>query len=545
MPRRLAALKAPMRNLLALLLLSALGSSIAAAPKPNIIYILCDDLGYGDVKCLNPEGKIATPNMDRLAKNGMIFTDAHSGSSVCTPTRYGVMTGRYAWRTRLHSGVLGGLSPHLIAPGRETVASLLKKNGYHTACIGKWHLGMDWARPDDKPVNASNIEDREQVWNVDYAKPVTNGPTSVGFDYYFGISASLDMVPYTFIENDRVTKLPTEDKKFAMTEGRDDKKFTREGPTAPGFHTSQVLPALEKKVVSVIGQHASDSKSGKPFFIYLPLNSPHTPIAPSKEWQGKSGISPYADFVMQTDSTVGAVLDALEKNGVADNTLVIMTSDNGCSPSANFPELKEHGHNPSYVFRGHKADVFDGGHRVPFLVQWPAEVKSGGQSAQTICHTDFMATVADILGVKLGDNMAEDSVSILAALKGTDKSPIREAIVHHSINGSFVIRQGNWKLEFCPGSGGWSDPRPGSPAEKDLPPIQLYDLAADIGETKNLQAEKPDVVARLTDLMKKYIADGRSTPGAKQANDEDVPLYPKVAAKKQQPGKGKKAKGKE
>jgi arylsulfatase A len=532
-----------MRTLLALLLCAA--ASLHAASKPNIIYILCDDLGYGDVKALNADGKIATPHMDRLAKGGMIFTDAHSGSSVCTPTRYGVMTGRYAWRTRLHSGVLGGLSPHLIAPGRETVASLLKKNGYHTACIGKWHLGMDWVRPENKPVNANNIEDREQVWNVDYSKPIANGPTSVGFYYYFGISASLDMVPYTFIENDRVSKLPTEDKKFAMTEGREDKKFTREGPTAPGFHTSQVLPALTAKVVAYIGQLASDAKSGKPFFIYMPLNSPHTPIAPSKEWQGKSGISPYADFVMQTDATIGAILDTLEKNGIAKDTLVIMTSDNGCSPMANFPELKEHGHNPSYVFRGHKADAFDGGHRVPFLVQWPAQIKAGSRSAQTICHTDFMATVAHILDVKLADNTAEDSVSFLPALKGEDKEPLREAIVHHSINGSFVIRQGQWKLALCPGSGGWSDPRPGSPGEKDLPPIQLYDLASDIGETKNLQAEHPEIVTKLTDLLKKYIADGRSTPGTKQANDEEVPLYPKTAAAKKQAGKAGKTKPKE
>ncbi len=526
-----------MRQILPLLFLAA--ASLHAAPKPNIIYILCDDLGYGDVKALNADGKIATPNMDRLAKNGMFFSDAHSGSSVCTPTRYGIMTGRYAWRTRLHSGVLGGLSPHLIPAERETVGDLLKKNGYHTACIGKWHLGMDWARPENKPVNAERIEDREQVWNVDYAKPITHGPTSSGFDYYYGISASLDMVPYTFIENDRVTVLPTEDKKFALTEGRADGKFCREGPTAPGFHTSQVLPEFTRKCVEHIGSRAADAKNGKPFFIYLPLNAPHTPIAPTKEWQGKSGISPYADFVMQTDATIGAVLDALEKGGLAENTLVIMTSDNGCSPSANFPELKEHGHNPSHVFRGHKADVFDGGHRVPFLVQWPAQIKAGGKSDQIICLTDFMRTVADIIDVKLPDDTAEDSVSFLPALKGVDKVPLREAIVHHSINGSFVIRQGPWKLVLCAGSGGWSDPKPGTPAEKTLPPVQLYNLATDIGETNNLQAEHPDTVTRLTDLLKKYISDGRSTPGAKQANDEDVPLHPKVAAAKKQAGKAK------
>ena len=520
------------RILFALALFSFTSTALPAAPKPNIIYILCDDLGYGDVKCLNPEGKIATPHMDRLAKSGMIFTDAHSGSSVCTPTRYGLMTGRYAWRTRLHSGVLGGISPPLIAPDRKTVAGFLKEEGYHTACIGKWHLGMDWARPENKPVNDRSIESREQVWNVDYAQPIKNGPNSVGFDYYFGISASLDMVPYTFIENDRVTVLPTEDREFLLYEGREG-KMCRKGPTAPGFHTSHVLPKLTEKVVSHIGEHAADAKNGKPFFIYLPLNSPHTPIAPAKEWVGKSGISLYADFVMQTDATIGAVLDAVEKNGISENTWIVMTTDNGCSPSADYPELLGKGHNPSAKLRGHKADVFEGGHRVAFLTRWPAVIKPGGTSAQTICLTDLFATVADIVEKKLPDTVAEDSVSFLPAMKGEDKSPLREAVVHHSINGSFCIRQGKWKLELCAGSGGWSDPRPGSPGEAGLPDVQLYDLEADLGETKNLQAEQPEVVAKLTNLLKKYIADGRSTPGAPQANDEEVPLRPvRQAARK-------------
>lgn len=521
-------------------LLLSLCPPLHAASKPNLIYILCDDLGYGDVACLNPEGKIKTPRMDRLAREGMIFTDAHSGSAVCTPTRYGIITGRYCWRSKLKSGVLGGLSPRLIEPRRLTVAAFLKQHGYATACIGKWHLGMDWARPDDKPVTELNIEPREQVWNVDYSKPITNGPNAVGFDYYFGISASLDMVPYTFIENDRVTALPTEDVEFPLYEGRDGKNC-RKGPTAPGFHTSHVLPRLTEKVVGHIGERAEDAKAGKPFFIYLPLNSPHTPIAPTAEWQGRSGISGYADFVMQTDAAIGAVLDALDKNGIAENTLVIMTSDNGCSSSADFAELKQHGHNPSHVFRGHKADIFDGGHRIPFLVRWPAMVKAGGKSEQTICLTDLFATAADILGEKLPDSAAEDSVSFLPALKGESKAPLREAVVHHSINGSFAIRQGRWKLELCAGSGGWSDPRPGSPAEKNLPDTQLYDLESDVGETKNLAAEHPEIVAKLTALLEHYVRDGRSTPGAPQANTAPVNLRPpKTAAKpKQAAGKAK------
>ena len=524
-----------MRSLL-FLLAFIIAASAGAATPPNIIYILCDDLGYCDVAVLNPEGKIKTPHMDRLAKGGMIFTDAHSGSAVCTPTRYGVMTGRYAWRSKLKSGVLGGLSPRLIEPGRETVASFLKQNGYHTACIGKWHLGMDWARPDSKPVNEFSIESREQVWNVDYAKPITNGPNAVGFDYYFGISASLDMVPYTYIENDHVTALPTEDKEFLLYEGREG-RTCRKGLTAPGFHTSQVLPMLTEKALDYISARATDAKAGRPFFLYLPLNSPHTPIAPTADWQGKSGISGYADFVMQTDATVGSVLHALDKHGIAENTLVIMTSDNACSPSADFAELKQHGHNPSHVFRGNKADIYEGGHRVPFLVRWPAVVKPGGRSDQVICLTDLFATSADILGKKLADTAAEDSVSFLPALKGEDSSPLREATVHHSINGSFSIRQGKWKLELCAGSGGWSDPRPGSPGEQGLPDTQLYDLSADIGEQKNLQAEHPEIVSKLTALLEKYVEEGRSTPGAKQQNNGAVNLRPVKAQPKAKAGK--------
>lgn len=517
--------------------LSAVGSLLSAAPKPNIIFILCDDLGYGDVAVLNPEGKIKTPHMDRLAKTGMYFTDAHSGSAVCTPTRYGVMTGRYCWRSKLKSGVLGGLSPRLIEQGRLTVADFLRQQGYATGCIGKWHLGMDWARPEGKPVSELNIEPREQVWNVDYSKPVTNGPTAVGFDYYFGISASLDMVPYTYIENDRVTALPTEDAEFLLYEGREG-RTCRKGPTAPGFHTSQVLPKLEEKAASFIREKAGGAKSGKPFFLYLPLNSPHTPIAPTKEWQGKSGISFYADFVMQTDATIGAVQDAVDQSGIGENTLIIMTSDNACSPSADFAELKSHGHNPSHIFRGNKADIYEGGHRVPFLVRWPAMVKAGGKSDQVICLTDLFATTADILGQKLPDSAAEDSVSFLPALKGEDKGPLREATVHHSINGSFSIRQGKWKLELCAGSGGWSEPRPGSPGEKGLPDTQLYDLSADIGERKNVVAEHPEIVSQLTALLKKYIDEGRSTSGPPQKNDGEVNIRPIKPASKANTGKG-------
>ncbi len=502
--------------------LSVWTSGTDAGERPNIIVILADDLGYGDVRCLNPQGKIATPHMDRLARAGMIFTDAHSSSSVCSPTRYGLMTGRYSWRSKLKSGVLGGLSPRLIEPGRLTVPAVLKQHGYHTACVGKWHLGMDWVRRPGKQVSELNIESPEQVWNVDYAQPIANGPTSVGFDEYFGISASLDMVPYTFIKNDRVVAVPTKDADFVMMFGRSGGK-TRLGPTADEFDAAGVLSMLQRQAVDYIDRRAQSASDGTPFFLYLPLASPHTPILPTANWQDKSGLNPYADFVMQTDAAVGAVLDALDRHELAKNTLVIFTSDNGCSPQAKFDELLSRDHNPSYVFRGHKADIYEGGHRVPFVVRWPEQVAAGRSSDQLVCLTDVLATCSAIIDAKLPENAGEDSVSMLPVLRGQNDPPHREAIVHHSINGSFAIRQGAWKLCLCPDSGGWSNPRPGQ-AAKDSPQVQLFDLSTDVGERVNLAVKHPEIVERLTQLLAKYVADGRSTPGARQENTTPVTL---------------------
>jgi arylsulfatase A len=527
-----------LRALILFPLLAALGSMAAhAAARPNVVFILCDDLGYGDVKCFNPEGKIATPQMDAIAARGMKFTDAHTSSSVCTPTRYGVMTGRYNWRSRLQDGVLGGLSPRLIEPGRLTVASFLKSEGYATACIGKWHLGMDWVKLPGKEVTTLGIESPDQVGNVDYDQPITNGPNSVGFDYYYGISASLDMVPYCFIENDRVTRSPSATIKLPMNKGGKE-SWTREGPGAPGFDGAGVLPELTRRAVQYVETQA---ESKKPFFLYLPLASPHTPIMPSKEWQGRSGLNLYADFVMETDDAIGRVAAALKEKGIEENTLLIVTSDNGCSPSADYPTLTAKGHNPSAAWRGTKADIYEGGHRVPFLVQWPTVVKPGTSYAHPVCLVDLTATCADALGVKLPADAAEDSVSLLPALKGQDNA-VREAVVHHSITGAFSIRQGSWKLELCPGSGGWSDPRPGK-EDKSAPRQQLFDLAADPAETKNVQAEHPEVVERLSTLLQKYVADGRSTPGVKQPNtvEPDILRGTKAlpaARKKQQKNAG-------
>ncbi len=470
--------------------------------KPNIIYILCDDLGYGDVKCLGGDrSKIATPYIDRLAAGGMIFTEAHSSSSVCSPTRYGIMTGRYNWRTHLQKGVLNGYSEPLIAKDRLTVPALLKQHGYATACIGKWHLGMTI---DQKNPNAL----------------VGDGPTTRGFDSYFGISASLDMPPFAFIENDHFTEAPTVEKKFQRT-----------GAAAPSFEAKDVLPKLAKKAAEYI---TAKSKESAPFFLYLPLNSPHTPILPTKEWQGKSGLSDYGDFVMETDWAVGEVLAALDKSGIADNTLIFFTSDNGCSPAAKVDELESKGHFPSELRRGYKADIWDGGHRIPFIVRWPAKIKAGSRTDQITCLADLMATSAEIVGAKLPDNAGEDSVSILPVLLGTAKEPVREAVVHHSISGIFAIRQGSWKLELCKDSGGWSK------GDKVETPGQLYDMSKDVGERSNEYAQHPEIVSKLTALLEKYVTDGRSTPGPTMKNDVTVDILKKADAQKQGEGKKKK-----
>lgn len=516
----------PCRSLLpaftAVIATLAAGSALSAADRPNIVVILADDLGYGDLSCLNPDSKLKTPNWDRLAREGMTYVDAHTPSAVCTPTRYGLLTGRYCWRSKLKSGVLGGLSPRLIEPGRETIASFLQSQGYHTGCVGKWHLGMDWVVLPGKSVTELSIEPREQVFNVDYSQPVSNGPLSVGFDEYFGISASLDMVPYAYFRNDRLTAQPTEDRSFLMMHGRENGSTTRQGPTAPDFDAAEVLPDLAREAVDFLERAVKDD--GNPFFLYVPFASPHTPILPTAEWQGRSGLNPYGDFVLQTDWAVGEILATLDRLGISDSTLVFATSDNGCSPQAQFPELLERGHNPSHVFRGHKADLYDGGHRVPFLVRWPGHVPAGQSSQALVCLTDIFATVADVLGEALTDATAEDSFSFASTWSDALARP-RELLVSHSIDGSFAIRDKTWKLLLCPGSGGWSAPRPNRDDTSEGPLVQLYDMAKDVGETQNLQAQQPEVVSRLITQLEQIVESGRSRPGERQPNTTPVDIW--------------------
>lgn len=475
---------------------------------PNIILILADDLGYGDISSFNENGKIQTPCVDKLVQGGVMFTDAHTTSSVCTPTRYSILTGRYNWRSTLKQGVLNGFSKALIKPERLTLPRFLQEQGYTTAFVGKWHLGWDWATHEGNVTEPNKVDIAS---NTDFSKPISNGPNTRGFNYSFGFSGSLDMAPYVWVENDMPTMVPTK-----KTANKTPQGWWREGLTSGDFVHEQALQTITDKTVQFINENAHNKA---PFFVYMPLPAPHTPILPSPEFQGKSGLDNlYGDFVMMVDDVLGQVMQSLEKQGIAENTIVIFTSDNGCSPQANFKQLATQGHNPSYLFRGHKADIFEGGHRVPFVVHWPAKVKPG-KSNDLVSTSDFYATFADILNVSIPDHAAEDSYSFTHALGRESNAEKRTSIVHHSINGSFAYRKGKYKTIFCPGSGGWSFPKPDADLTKELPPVQLYDLEKDTAEQVNLQKDFPEIVQQHRSELTKIVKDGRSTQGQPQAND--------------------------
>jgi arylsulfatase A-like enzyme len=460
-------------------------SALSAQPKrPNIVYILADDLGWGDLPCYNPDSKIKMPNADRLASQGVRFTDMHSPSAVCTPTRYGIMTGRYCWRSRLKNGVLWGYDRSLIEPGRTTVPSLLRSAGYATAGVGKWHLGLGAA---DK---------------VEYSKPHKPGPPDYGFDYYYGIPASLDMDPYVYIENDRTVEQPT-----ANTPGQTKPRgvFWRPGPIAPGLKIEEVLPTLRDKAVGYLKQRAKTPD--KPFFLYFPMTGPHTPWVPHPQYRGKSGAGIYGDFVMECDDVIGSVMKTLDETGLASNTILILTSDNGAHWTPEDRKLYPHRANASW--RGQKADIHEAGHRIPFIVRWPGVVKAGTVNNDPGCLTDLMATVADIAGKPLARDAGEDSFSLLPALKGGKGK--RDAIVHHSADGVFAIKQGEWKLIFGRGSGGFTAPKK-IEAKPGEPEGELYNLAKDPSETQNVYMANPEVIKRLTALLDRYKREGRSRP---------------------------------
>jgi len=499
------------------LLTTASAGNAATPPTPNIVFIMADDMGYGDPARYNPERKIPTPHMDKLATEGMRFTDAHSPAAVCTPTRYGVITGRYCWR-RLKKGVIGGYSPPLIESPRPTIASILKERGYTTACIGKWHIGATFHTKDGRPTTREG--------EIDFTAPVANGPRALGFDYAFWhAGCGTTAPPYGFIENEHfVSKSFTYHR---MPHGDP-------GMVEEGWVTANADPILTDKACDFIRKAAS---TNKPFFLYLTPNAPHEPCveqAVPEFARGKSSAGSRGDLVWLFDWIVGEVVEALETTGQADNTIVIVTSDNGALPG-DFV-LNEQGHKISrpggnWVFnpydhkscgdlRGYKAHIWEGGHRVPLIVRWPGKVKAATVSDETICLTDFVATSAAITGAKLPNDAAEDSVNMLPALLGDDSvgshvsKPLREAIVHHASNGVFAIRQGNWKLVLnTEGSGGWPPPRGGDPVPGT--PGQLYDLEADPGEQANLWDKRKDIVSKLTTLLRHYQEEGRSVPHRK------------------------------
>ena len=468
--------------------LTAAGAGLALAgdktPKPNIVYILADDLGWGDLRCYNPQSAVPTANADRLAKQAMRFTDMHSPSAVCTPTRYGILTGRYCWRTSLKKGVLNGYSPNLIETGRLTVPEMLRKQGYFTAGVGKWHLGLG----------------RDQ--KTDFSRPLQPGPNAHGFDYYYGIPASLDMDPYLYFENDKVVAAPS-----GRTDGSSEPRgvFWRAGAASPDFSIPDVLPNLTEKAVSIIKERAAKPK--QPFFLYLALTAPHTPWVPKEKFHDRSTAGIYGDFVAAVDETIGNVMDALDKNGLGKNTLFIVTSDNGADWKVTDKALFAHRANADW--KGEKADIWDGGHRIPFLARWPGKIRAGAVSSELGCLTDLMATVAAITGYTLPNNAAEDSFNLSPVLTGTPKAAGRGHIVHHSIDGMFAMRRGEWKLELGLGSGGFTTPQredevPGGPKG------QLYNIKLDPAESINLWSKRPDIVKSLTELLEQQIKQGHS-----------------------------------
>ena len=469
----------------------------AWAATPNFVVILADDLGFGDVSNLNPDSRIPTPHLDSLAGEGMTFTDAHTPSGVCTPTRYGLVTGRYSWRTRLKRGVLNGYGEPLLAAGRATIGTFLRTQGYRTAVVGKWHLGLGFAKTDSG--------------EFDFSKPVSDGPHTHGFDESFIIPASLDFPPYVYIRDGRITGSP-----LGRQPALKFPRFMRAGELAPDLDPVGVLDELARQSADFIGRQAS---AGRPFLLYLPLTAPHKPVWPAKRFEGETDLGPYGDFVVHVDAAVGDVLRALDEAGVRDSTLVLFTSDNGSfmyrldgaseKDHTDDPTIQAYrslNHMANFVYRGTKADIWEAGHRVPFFVRWPGEVEAGSVQEDVVCLTDVFATLAAIVGVPLSDDAAEDSFSFLGPLRGQTRARPRAPVIHHSSNGMFAIRDGRWKLVAGNGSGGRERPR-GEPFAR---PYQLFDLAADPSERRSVYDAHRTVALRLERELERIRSRGRS-----------------------------------
>lgn len=489
---------------------TSLHAEIPPRSHPNIVVLLTDDLGIGDVGSYNPKSKAPTPFMDQLARQGRRFTDAHSPSSVCSPTRYAFLTGRYAWRTRLKLGVLNPWDEPLIEKNRLTLPQMLKNQGYSTAAFGKWHLGWNWTTRNGK----SQIPGRNQDYLnlIDLGGPISEGPTTRGFDYFFGMVGMTPSQP-CLVENNQ-----------PIFDGKGN------GPAIAGVDDALMKPwreentpaMLNQKVVRYITDKAK-APGKQPFFIYYAITTPHQPIMPSAAFRGKTGYGEACDFVTQTDDSIGQIIRAIDDNGLAKDTIIIVTSDNGSpgyaeadSPTASV--MERYNHFPSGPWRGMKGDAYEGGHRIPLIVRWPGVIPAGSTSNETVCLVDWMATLAKLTGYSLSDNSAEDSYDISAVLDGPKPAqPIREATVHHALIGMFAIRQGPWKLILGLGSGGFTMPqfiaiKPGEVGRNGVGG-QLYNLETDPAERNNLYASHPDKVKELSELLKRYQDSGRSAPG--------------------------------
>jgi arylsulfatase A-like enzyme len=489
----------------------------ADAGRPNILLILADDLGYGDVRCYNAQSKVATPNIDQLARQGLRFTDAHSPATVCTPSRYSLLTGQMAFRVPNGGTVFTGVGgPSLIAPGRLTLPNMLRSNGYATACVGKWHVGLTFFDRDGQPVNAGSLE---AVRRVDFSRRIVGGPVDHGFDRFFGTACcpTTDWL-YAFIENDRVPIRPAQMLDKSTLPKHPYANDCRPGLIATNFPMEEVDLVFLRKSREFLEQHVRQSP-GKPFFLFHSAQAVHLPSFAAPQFKGATKAGPHGDFIHQLDWVVGELMSTLEMLGVADNTLVIFTSDNGPETTSVVHMRADHGHDGARPWRGVKRDSWEGGHRVPFIVRWPGKVKPGTTSAQLMSLTDVMATVAAILDAKLPTNAAEDSFNLLPVLLGEDKAPIRLYLLQQAFSGArtLSIRRGPWKYIDHPGSGGnryennpelkpfiLPDTAPGAPG-------QLYNLDTDPGETRNLYFEQPAVVKELKALLEKSKAEGRST----------------------------------
>ena len=510
-------------NLILLILpaLAFLLNGCQKSAKPNIVIIYADDMGYGDMSCQNPESKISTPNLDRLASQGMRFTDAHSASGICSPSRYSLLTGRYHWRGHLTKGLVSQWGDPAIEKGRMTIASMLEQNGYYTACIGKWHLGEIWpfknglgqADPTKHEWTASSINGKGN-WTPDafnWNLPIKEGPISKGFDYYYGTGV-INFPPYTWIENDRVLEEPVDMLEMGKTKSAEGTWECRPGPAAKNWDISKVPMQLMEQTVKWINNR---KKNAEPFFLYYALPSPHAPIIPDKQFQGKSRAGLYGDYMEETDWMVGRILKALEDNGFDKNTIVIFTSDNGPERYA-YQRIINFDHYSMGNWRGLKRDLWEGGHRVPFIIKYPGVVPSGVVNDELICQTDMMASIAAFIDITLPENAGEDSYNMVRVFKGEQsEKPVRDFIIYHSPEGSFAIRKDNWVL--IEATSGEVSKEPDWVKQKfsyqsDTTPFVLYKLNSDTRENKNLYNEYPEKVIELKALLEKSRKEGRSAP---------------------------------